>query len=198
MFDSTVYVQRRKLLKKRIPSGVILFLGNEESPMNYPANTYPFRQDSSFLYYFGLETPSLAAVIDSDAGKDMILGDDITLEDVIWMGELPKIKERALRAGVKQSAPLSRLAEIVRQAKMQKRKIHYLPSYRPEILAKLSSLLEMERQEVNKNASEELIKAVVAQRSTKSDDEIREIEKALAVTREMHLAAMQVTRPGIL
>ena len=197
MFKSTVYIQRRKLLKKRIPSGLILFLGNEESPMNYPANTYPFRQDSSFLYFFGLQTPSLAAVIDSDTGKDMILGDDITLEDVIWMGELPKIKERALRAGVKHSAPHSQLAEVVRQAKLQKRKVHYLPPYRPEILAKLSSLLEMEPQEVKKNASEELIKSVVSQRSTKSDDEIREIEKALAVTREMHVAAMQVTRPGI-
>jgi Xaa-Pro aminopeptidase len=165
--------------------------------MNYPSNTYPFRQDSSFLYYFGLDTPSLAAVIDSDAGRDMILGDDITLEDVIWMGELPKIKERARRVGVKHSAPLSRLRETIRQAKIQKRKIHYLPPYRPEILAKLSSLLEMEPEDVKKNVSADLIKAVVAQRSTKSDGEIREIEKSLAVTREMYLAAMRMARPGL-
>ncbi len=197
MFDSSVYIQRRKLLKKRIPSGVILFLGNEESPMNYPANTYPFRQDSSFLYYFGLDTPSLAALIDSDAGEDIIFGDDVTLEDVIWMGDVPKIKERANRVGVKHSAPLSQVKEVIRQAKLQERTIHYLPPYRPEILARLSSLLEMEPQEVKKNVSEELIRAVVTQRSTKSDEEILEIEKALSVTRKMHLAAMQATRPGI-
>lgn len=197
MFESTVYVQRRRLLRKQVTSGIIIFLGNEESPMNYPNNTYPFRQDSSFLYYFGLDTPSLAAAIDIEADKDMIFGDDITLEDIIWMGCLPKIRERALTAGVRHSAPLSHFAEIVRQAKKQGRKIHCLPAYRPDTLAKLSSLLEIEPQKVKENVSEELIRAVVAQRSVKSQKEIQEIEKALAVSRKMYLAAMKMTRPGL-
>ena len=197
MFESKIYAQRRKLLRKQVTSGVILFLGNEESPMNYSGNAYPFRQDSSFLYFFGLDTPSLAAAIDVDAGKEILFGNDITLEDVIWMGYLPKIKERALTAGVGQAAPLSRLEEIISRAKNQGRKIHYLPPYRPDTLAKLSSLLRMREQEVKKNACPDLIKAVVAQRSAKSDEEIQEIEKAHAVSREMYLAAMKMTRPGI-
>ena len=197
MFASTVYVQRRRLLRKEVPSGLIIFLGNEESPMNYPNNTYPFRQDSSFLYYFGLDTPCLAAAIDIEAGRDMIFGDDITLEDVIWMGYLPKIKERAMTAGVRRSASLSHFAEIIRQAKKQGRKIHYLPAYRSDALAKLSALLEIEPQRVKENVSEELIRAVIAQRSTKSEEEIQEIEKALAVSHKMYLAAMKMTRPGL-
>ncbi len=197
MFESKVYAQRRKLLRKQVTSGLILFLGNEESPMNYPANTYPFRQDSSFLYFSGLETPSLAAVIDIDSRKETIFGDDITLEDVIWMGHLPKLKERALAVGVRHTAPLAKLEETISQAKKQRRKIHYLPPYRPDTLSKLSSLLEIQEQDVKKNASEVLIKAVVAQRSTKSDEEIQEIEKALAVSHEMYLTAMKMTKPGI-
>jgi Xaa-Pro aminopeptidase len=196
MFEAKDYIQRRKLLRKQVTSGVILFLGNEESPMNYPANTYPFRQDSSFLYFFGLDTPALAAAIDVDAGRETVFGDDITLEDVIWMGYLPKLKERALTAGVRHTAPFSRLEEIITQAKKQRRKIHYLPPYRPDTLGKLSSLLKMQEQNVRKNASEELIKAVVGQRSTKSEAEIQEIEKALAVSHEMYLAALKMTRPG--
>lgn len=197
MFESKVYAQRRKLLRKQVPSGFIIFLGNEESPMNYPANTYPFRQDSSFLYFFGLDTPSLAGVMDIDSGNETIFGDDITLEDVIWMGHLPKLKERALAVGVRHTAPLAKLEETIRQAKKQQRKIHYLPPYRPDTLSKLSSLLEIQEQDVKKNAFEVLIKAVVAQRSTKSDEEIQEIEKALVVSHEMYLAAMKMTRPGI-
>src|SRR4030043_1628537 len=106
MFDHKTYIQRRMLLKKGVKSGLILFLGNEESPMNYPANTYPFRQDSSFLYFFGLDSSGLAAVVDVEAGTDTVFGDDIPLEDVIWMGELPKLKDRAAAAGVFMTAPL--------------------------------------------------------------------------------------------
>jgi len=197
MFESKIYIQRRKLLSKQVKSGLILFSGNEESPMNYPANTYPFRQDSSFLYFFGLDTPSLAAAIDVDAGEETLFGDDITLEDVIWMGYLPKLKERALPAGIRHVAPLSRLEVMLNQAKKQRRKVHYLPPYRSDTIVKLSSLLGMQAQNVKKNASEELIRAVVAQRSAKSAEEIQEIEKALAVSYKMYLASMKATKPGL-
>ena len=197
MFHPKTYIQRRTLLKKTLKSGLALFLGNEESPMNYPANAYPFRQDSSFLYFFGLNTPGLAAVIDVEAGTDTVFGDDITLEDVIWMGELPAIKERVAAAGVFLTAPVSKLADTLAEARRQGRPVHYLPPYRADSLARLSGLLGLSSEEAKKNASTELVKAVVAQRSVKSEDEVAEMEKALAVTRRMYLAAMTSTRPGL-
>jgi Xaa-Pro aminopeptidase len=197
MFNPKTYSQRRSLLKKALRSGLVLFLGNEESPMNYPANTYPFRQDSSFLYFFGLNTPGLAAVVDIEAGTDTVFGDDITLEDVIWMGEIPKIKDRAAASGVFLTAPVSKLADTVAEARKQGRPVHYLPPYRADSLAKLSGLLGVPAEEIKRNVSVELIKAVVAQRSLKSDEEVAEMEKALAVTRQMYLAAMTSTRPGL-
>jgi Xaa-Pro aminopeptidase len=165
--------------------------------MNYPANTYPFRQDSSFLYFFGLDTPGLAAVVDIDSGQDIIFGNDIDLEDVIWMGELPTIKERAALAGVRKTAPLAKLEETIASAKDQKRIIHYLPPYRADTVARLANLLDLPATEVKKNTSEELIKAVVALRATKSDEEIAEIEKALAVSHQMYISAMKMVRPGL-
>ncbi|MGB7294622.1 MAG: aminopeptidase P family protein [Candidatus Aminicenantales bacterium] len=197
MFESTVYIQRRKLLKNRMKSGLLLFLGNEESPMNYPGNTYPFRQDSSFLYFFGLDTPGLAAVIDVDARTETIFGDDITLEDVIWMGELPAIKERAAAVGIKRTSPLARLDETVAQARKKGRPVHFLPAYRPETWARLSDLLNIRPHRIRQRISAELIKAAVAQRSVKSDEEVAEIEKSLAVSREMYAAALAKVRPGL-
>ncbi len=197
MFNPKTYIQRRTLLKKTLKSGLALFLGNEESPMNYPANTYPFRQDSSFLYFFGLNTPGLAAAVDIEAGTDTVFGDDITLEDVIWMGELPKIKDRAAAAGVFLTAPVSKLADTVAEARKQGRPIHFLPPYRADSQARLAGLLGHPSQEIKKSASAELIRAVVAQRSFKSEEEVAEMEKALAVTRQMYLAALTSTRPGL-
>ena len=197
MFESGVYIRRRKLLREQIQSGLILFLGNEESAMNYPANTYPFRQDSSFLYFFGLNIPGLAAIIDIDAGTEVIYGNDITLEEVIWMGLLPSIKELAKSVGVKNSAPLAKLDEAIAEARDKKREIHHLPPYRPETLSRLSFLLGMHPPEVKKNISAKLIKAVVSQRSTKSEEEVQEIEKALLVSHRMYRAAMEMARPGI-
>jgi Xaa-Pro aminopeptidase len=197
MFDTAVYVQRRNLLKKRLGSGLLLFLGHEESPMNYPANVYPFRQDSSFLYYFGLDTPGLAAVIDVDSGTELIFGNDITLEDVIWMGELPTIKERAAAVGVRRTAPLAQLAETLAQARKKGRSVHFLPPYRQETLARLADLLILRAEKVRRCVSAELIRAVVEQRSTKSEEEVAEIEKSLAVSRQMYAAAMAMVRPGL-
>jgi Xaa-Pro aminopeptidase len=197
MFEKTVYVQRRKLLKTRIKSGLLLFLGNEESPMNYPGNTYPFRQDSSFLYFFGLDTPGLAAIIDADSGTETIFGDDITLEDVIWMGKLPTIKERAAAAGIKRTSPRARLEETIEQARKKGRPVHFLPPYRAETRARLADLLILRPPLVRQRVSSELVKAVVAQRSVKSLEEVAEIEKSLAVSRKMYAAALEKIRPGL-
>jgi Xaa-Pro aminopeptidase len=197
MIEARVYGQRRKLLRRRVSSGLILFLGNEESPMNYPANTYPFRQDSSFLYFFGLDSPGLAAVVDVDGGKETLFGDDITIEDVIWMGDVPRIKDRAQAAGVKKAAPLTGLKEVVCLARKQRRKIHYFPPCRADIASRLSDLLGIPPGKVKSGTSEELIKAVVAQRSIKTEQEVGEIEAALSVSRKMYLAALEMTKPGI-
>jgi len=197
MFNPKTYIQRRTLLKKAVKSGLILFLGNEESPMNYPANTYPFRQDSTFLYFFGLDSPGLAAIIDIDAGTDTVFGDDITIEDVIWMGEQAKLKERAAAAGVFMTAPFSHLEGTIAEACKRNRPVHYLPPYRGETLVKLGELLGLAPKEVRRNVSSELIKAVVAQRSVKSGEEIAEMETALAITHKMYLEAMTLVRPGL-
>ena len=197
MFDPSIYTQRRDRLKDQLQSGLILFLGNEESPMNYPANPYHFRQDSSYLYFFGLDFPSLAGVIDVDENRDIIFGNDVDIEDIIWMGFQPSMKERAGKVGVKETFPLAKLEETVQKAVQQGKKVHFLPPYRPETELKLSRLLGISPDEVKKNASVELIKAVVAQRSVKIKEEVEEIEKAHAVTHEMHTMAMKMAKPGI-
>lgn len=198
MFKPEAYIERRKRLKQQVPSGLLVFPGNDESPMNYPANHYPFRQDSSFLYFFGLDGPGLVGVIDVEADTDTIFGDDATLEDVIWVGDVPKLADRARDAGVRKTAPLSKLGEAIGRDARKKRRIHYLPPYRPETAEKLSDWLAAPVGAIRKAASEDLIRAVVAQRSTKSDEEVAEIEKALDVTREMFLAAMKMARPGVI
>jgi Xaa-Pro aminopeptidase len=197
MFDPAIYTQRRARLKEQLKSGLVLFLGNEESPMNYPANPFPFRQDSSFLYFFGLDFPSLAGVIDVDEDRDIVFGNDVDIEDIIWMGFQPSLKERAARAGVKETLPLNKLEEAVKRAAQKGKKVHYLPPYRPETELKLRRLLGIKPEKTKENASEELIKAVVAQRSVKIKEEVEEIEKARAVTYEMHTAAMKMAKPGI-
>lgn len=197
MFDSKIYTDRRNRLKEQVKSGLILFLGNEESPMNYQDNPYHFRQDSSFLYFFGLDSPGLAAVIDIDENKDIIFGDDVDVEDIIWMGSQPLMKDRASRVGVEEAVPIDRLEEILKLTADQGRKIHYLPPYRPETSLKIEKLLGIHPLKAKENASKELTKAVVAQRSVKIKEEIEQIEEALNVTYEMYMAAMNMVKPGL-
>jgi len=197
MFDSEIYAQRRNRLKEQIKSGLILFLGNVESPMNYPDNPYHFRQDSSFLYFCGLDFPALAAVIDVDDNRDIVFGDDVGIEDIIWMGFQPSLKERAEQIGIKETFSLNKLEETIQRAIQQGKKIHYLPPYRPETKQRIAQLLGLNLDNVKEKASEELIKAVVAQRSTKIKEEIDEIEKAHSVTYEMHTTAMKMAKPGV-
>jgi len=196
MFKAATYIERRKLLKKSVGSGLIIFLANEESPMNYPANTYHYRQDSSFLYFFGLSSPGLAAIVDADENTDTLYGDDIGIEDIIWMGNLPTIKSRALEAGIRRTAPRAAFDEAVRRALAAGRTVHFLPPYRPDNKIAVSELLGIPVKELKAKASTALIKAAVDQRLLKSKEEIFEIEKAVAVSREMYLAAMALAKPG--
>ena len=197
MFKPETYIQRRKRLKEQMPSGILLFLGNDESPMNYPANTYPFRQDSSFLYFWGLDFPGLAAVIDVDQNEEIVFGDDFTVDDIIWMGPQKTMAEKAQRVGVHQTKPIHALEETVKQALRQGRKLHYLPQYRAENIVKIERLSGIHNALVNDYASKDLIQAVVAQRSIKSDEEIEQIEIALSISHEMYKLAMKITKPGM-
>jgi Xaa-Pro aminopeptidase len=197
MFDSKIYIKRRELLRKQVSTGLILFLGHEDSPMNYPANAYHFRQDSSFLYFFGLDTPALAAVIDVDGNKEVLFGDDIDIEDIIWMGYLPTLKDRAAEVGVKQTAALNDLSGLLRDAAEKGRPVHYLPPYRPETFLKIEKLLGIKPDEAKAKSSPTLVRAVVFLRSIKSNEEIAELETALKTTYKMYATAMHMAQPGI-
>lgn len=197
MFEKNVYIQRRNLLKKQLGTGLVLFLGHDDSPMNYSDNPYPFRQDSSFLYFFGLDVPGLAVVIDIDQGRETLYGNDLTIDDIIWTGPKPSVSQRAQAAGISETASLDKLQSVLEKAVSQNRQLHTLPLFRPETRIKLEQLLQIRSPEIDRWVSEPLIKAVVAQRSIKSSDEIAQIEAALDITYEMHIASMQMTRPGI-
>ncbi|MDH4198045.1 MAG: aminopeptidase P family protein, partial [Candidatus Aminicenantes bacterium] len=196
MFDAKTYSERRRTLLRQIRSGLVVLFGNDESPMNYIANTYPFRQDSTFLYFFGLATPGLAAVIDAEEGTETLYGDDFGLEDIIWMGYLPTLQQRALAVGIKATAPLAKFEETVRKAVKAGRKLHVLPAYRADAARAVERLLGLAPGEAKAKASLELIKAVVEQRIIKSPAEIDEIEAALGVTSEMYQFAMKTAKPG--
>lgn len=197
MFSAKVYERRRKILKKRMKSGLVLFLGNEESPINYPDNPYPFRQDSSFLYFFGLDSPGLAAIVDVDEDKDVLLGDDVGVEDIIWMGDKPRMKDRAARVGVRETAPLHKLEERLKAAVQKGQRIHFLPPYRPNTVLKIARLLGLDPSMIRDYASKDLIRAVVEQREVKTQEEVSQMELAHEVTYEMYLAAMRMTKPGV-
>ena len=197
MFPAQTYSERRKLLVDQIGSGIILFPGNDDSPMNYPDNAYLFRQDSSLLYYFGLNFPSVSAVIDIDEDREIIFADEPTLADIIWLGPQEPLSEKARKAGISQTASLSEMAALLAAAVSRGRKIHYLPQYRAANLIKLEKLISIPNAEIASNVSVELIKAVAAQRSIKSDQEIAEIEASMDICYEMHTAAMKAARPGM-
>ena len=198
MFKAQTYLSRRGNLKTSIDSGIVLFMGNEESPMNYTDNTYHFRQDSSFLYYFGLNTAGLTGIVDVDEGKDYIFGNDLTVEDFVWTGYQPALKDHAQKAGIENTGNIPDLEKFLKEAVTKGRIIHLLPPYRAENKIKLFHWLGINPKEIQKAASVELIKAVVAQREIKSDEELLEIEKAVNTTVDMHVTAMRIVRPGIL
>ncbi|MFZ1750934.1 MAG: aminopeptidase P N-terminal domain-containing protein, partial [Saprospiraceae bacterium] len=184
-FESPVYVERRKNLLKQINNGIIVFLGNQESPMNYRDNTYRFRQDSTFLYYFGIDVPGLAAIIDAYGGDEVIFGNELTIDDVVWTGTLPTIDEMANKCGVSKVMPYDQLAVHIRNAQKSKRNIHFLPPYRHDNLIRMSEWLSIPSSIVSEMSSLNLIKAVAAQRSIKDTLEIIELDKAATITANM-------------
>jgi Xaa-Pro dipeptidase len=196
MFKSEVYTKRREELHKKIKSGIALFTGNTEAPMNYPGNTYHFRQDSDFLYFFGIDLPGFTGLLDFDSGKDRIFGNDYEMDDIIWMGPQPTIKELALKCGITDTASMVRMEEIIKDALSKKRKIHFLPPYRGEIKMNLGKLLKENPCQMKTNASVDLIKAVISMRSIKEKVEIDEIEKAVEIAYEMHVTAMKMCKQG--
>ena len=196
MFKKEVYIERRKKLHQEVKSGLALFLGNVDAAFNYPANQYHFRQDSHFLYFFGLQNQGFAGLMDFDNGVDYIFGNDFDIDDIIWMGVQPKVTELAAKAGIENSAPYAELAKLLAEAKMNGRTIHYLPPYRGETIIELSALLGIANADVKPGMSEELIKAVVKLKEIKSDEEVAEIEKAVDIAYKMHTTSMKMAMPG--
>ena len=197
MFPRETYVSRRAVLASNFDSGLLLLPGNCESPMNYADNCYPFRQDSTFLYYFGLDQPDLAAAIDVDAGTATIFGDELTIDHIVWMGDLPTIADRAERVGVTDTQPLDNLAQVVAGAQSAGREVRFLPPYRADTSLQLATLLGFPPAEAHERASLDFIWGVVNQRAIKSEEEIAEIEKAVATSVVMHETAIRMARPGM-
>ena len=194
-FPKETYIERRNQLKKEMGSGILLFLGNEESSSNFKDNWYPFRQDSSFLYFFGLDMPGLAAIIDVDQDLEIIFGDNLTTVEVIWQGSHPPISELAEAIGVQITQAKNELPKFLE--KYSNEKIHFLPPYRPENSQKLAEWLSIPNAEISSRSSVDFIKAVVALRSIKSEEEIIEINKAVNISVSMHKRAMKEAKPGM-
>lgn len=198
MFSRETYVSRRRELKKLVGNGIIMLFGNNESPANYPSNGYyPFRQDSSFLYYFGLNREGLVGVIDIDGDREMLIGNDIDIEDIVWFGSVDSIHDMAESTGVNNTAPMAALAEICSKAREKGQEIHFLPPYRFDTKILIHDLLGIHPSQQKDAASERLIKAVVRMRSVKEQQEIEEIERACAIGYRMHTTAMRLTKAGV-
>ncbi len=193
MFAKGTYVQRRERLRAQVGSGLIFLPGNDESPMNYRDNPYPFRQDSTFLYFLGLDQPGLAAVLDLDQGTECVFGHDPTVEEIVWTGPQPLLRDRCECVGVAQAAPSEELEQALSQAVRQGRIIHTVPPYRPEHAGWHPKSGDTRRLE----PSPALIRAIVQQRSIKSPEEIEQIEMALDISARMHATAMKMAKPGV-
>ena len=196
MFTPATFSDRRARLAKDIKSGLIVFLGNDEVGMNYSANVYPFRQDSTFLYFFAVDQPGLAAAIDVDNNTDILFGDDITVADVVWSGPQPTIATRAAEGAVKETAAAAALADKVSAALKAGRTVHFLAPYRAEHSVKLAALLGVTPRAVKEKRSKALHQAVAAQRLYKTPEEVKDIELAVDVSRDMYAAAMRAAKPG--
>ncbi|MCF8217381.1 MAG: aminopeptidase P family protein [Bacteroidales bacterium] len=195
MFKKEVYTQRRDILREKMDSGLVLLPGNPESPMNAAANTFHFRQDSSFLYYFGLDFPDIIGIVDIDNNKDYLFADDVDLDDIIWMGPQETLKEVGAKVGVENTFPFCKAADVLSEAISKGRKIHFLPQYRSENVILMEKLLGIHPSRVPEYVSEELIKAVVDQRSAKDHYEIEELDKAANIGYQMHITAMRMAKP---
>lgn len=197
LFSKSTYVERRNELKKLVGSGLIVLFGNNDSPANYPSNTYKFRQDSSFLYYFGLHRNGLVGVIDVDNDREYLVGDEIDIEDIVWYGSVTSVAEMAEMTGVARTAAMRELPAIVESAKAQGEEVHFLPPYRFDNQIQIMDLLGIHPSQQKAAASLKLIAAVVKMRTTKTEEEIAELERAAEIGYEMHTTAIRLCRPGI-
>ncbi len=197
LFSKSTYVERRNELKKLVGSGLIVLFGNNDSPANYPSNTYKFRQDSSFLYYFGLHRNGLVGVIDVDNDREYLVGDEIDIEDIVWYGSVTSVAEMAEMTGVARTAAMRELPAIVESAKAQGEEVLFLPPYRFDNQIQIMDLLGIHPSQQKAAASLKLIAAVVKMRTTKTEEEIAELERAAEIGYEMHTTAMRLCRPGI-
>jgi len=198
LFPRETYVERRAALKKVVGSGLLLFIGNDESGMNYAGNTYPFRQDSTFLYYFGSDYAGACALIDIDNDREILFADDLSIDDIVWMGSLPTVAERSSWVGIQETHPRKELFSYVERAAKQGQRIHFLPPYRTDHRVLLHELLAIPHAEQEARASVDFIRAVVNMRNHKTAEEIDQIDLAVDRTVDMHLRAMQMVRPGVL
>lgn len=197
LFSKSTYVERRNELKKLVGSGLIVLFGNNDSPANYPSNTYKFRQDSSFLYYFGLHRNGLVGVIDVDNDREYLVGDEIDIEDIVWYGSVTSVAEMAEMTGVARTAAMRELPAIVESAKAQGEEVLFLPPYRFDNQIQIMDILGIHPSQQKVAASLKLIAAVVKMRTTKTEEEIAELERAAEIGYEMHTTAMRLCRPGI-
>lgn len=197
MFNQEVYLNRRNQLNTKLSGGVLLFLGNEESPINFKDNTYHFRQDSTFLYYFGINEPNLTAIVDLDEERTIIFGDEMSLDAIVWMGRQQTLKSKCEASGISDLLATSELEKYVLKAKQQGRPIHFLPPYRSANSIKLAHLLNLSIQQVTQQTSLAFIKAVIAQRAIKSPEEIAELDQAAMFSAEIHELIIKTAKPGM-
>ena len=197
MFAKETYISRRNELARRVGRGLILLPGNPEVPNNYPNNTYYFRQDSTFRYYFGLDIPSMMGVIDAESGEAMLFGDDFTVEDIIWTGPMPTLAEQGAEVGVERTFPLAEVRTLLRKAIEQNRPVHYLPPYRAELKISLAELLGIRLDMLHERKSLDLMFAVAEMREKKSAEEVEALERAFKIGYQMHITAMRMCRPGV-
>ncbi|WP_031427881.1 aminopeptidase P family protein [Flavimarina sp. Hel_I_48] len=197
MFSKKTYQNRRKTLKNRLKSGLLIFPGNKEVGMNYAANWYPFRQDSTFLYYFGINQPDLYVVIDIEEDSEMLFGNALTPEDMVWVGAAEPLEDQANKAGITKVKPLSELQKTIKNAQKMGKNIHFLPPYRSKTTIEISELTGIAVGEVKEKQSIEFVKAVIAQRAIKSAEEVTELHKAVNITAAMHRHAIKNTKHGV-
>lgn len=196
-FDAAIYSARRQQLMRHVNKGLVLLMGNEESSMNYRDNWYPFRQDSTFLYYIGIDISGLAAVLDIDEGRVIVFGQELSMDDIIWTGPLPTLRELAQQVGITESGSPEQLAALLKQAQQAGRRIHILPPYRPENSIRLSGLLNVPAAQLETYISKELIFSVIQQREIKEPVEVEEMDRAVDISNAMHLAVIHNTRSGL-
>jgi Xaa-Pro aminopeptidase len=197
MFNKEIYINRRTALMKSVKGGILILSGNTESSMNYPSNTYHFRQDSNFSYFTGLEIPNLALIMDLDNNTTILYGDDFEIDDIIWMGPQPSVGELALKCGITSTAPYQGFDAALKNANSVGKKIHFLPPYRAETKIQLNTLLNIPFELLKEKSSVDFIKAVVSLREIKSSVEIEQMEKACHTGYKMQTTAMKMCKAGI-